>query len=37
VTYFTQALLACFLTALLIVWLRRPAEHIGLLDNPGGR
>ena len=36
-TYFTQAALACFLTALLIVWLRRPALRFGLVDHPGGR
>lgn len=36
-TYFVQALLACFLTVLLIVWLRRPAERLGLIDDPGGR
>lgn len=32
-----QALLACALTALLIVLLRAPAERIGLVDHPGGR
>jgi len=37
VTFFVQALLACFLTALLIVWLRRPAQRFGLLDHAGGR
>lgn len=36
-TFFAQAALACFLTALLIVWLRRPAERFGLIDHPGGR
>ncbi len=36
-TFFTQALIACFITALLIVWLRRPALRIGLVDHPGGR
>ena len=36
-TFLVQALLACVLTALLIVWLRRPAERFGLLDQPGGR
>ncbi len=36
-TFFVQALLACVLTALLIVWLRRPAQRFGLLDHPGGR
>jgi UDP-GlcNAc:undecaprenyl-phosphate GlcNAc-1-phosphate transferase len=37
VTFFVQALLACLLTALLIVWLRRPAQRFGLLDHAGGR
>jgi UDP-GlcNAc:undecaprenyl-phosphate/decaprenyl-phosphate GlcNAc-1-phosphate transferase len=37
VTFFVQALVACFLTALLIVWLRRPAQRFGLLDHAGGR
>ena len=36
-TFFAQAALGCFLTALLIVWLRRPAERFGLIDHPGGR
>lgn len=36
-TFIAQALLACFLTALLIVWLRRPALRFGLVDHPGGR
>ena len=36
-TYLVQALLACMLTALLIVWLRQPAIRFGLLDHPGGR
>lgn len=36
-TFFAQAALACFLTALLIVWLRRPALRVGLIDHPGGR
>ena len=36
-TYFTQALLAGLFTALLIIWLRRPAERFGLVDHPGGR
>lgn len=36
-TYFAQAALACFLTALMIVWLRRPALRFGLIDHPGGR
>jgi len=37
VTYLAQPLLAAFLAALLIVWLRRPALRIGLVDHPGGR
>jgi UDP-GlcNAc:undecaprenyl-phosphate GlcNAc-1-phosphate transferase len=37
VTYLTQALLAGLFTALLILWLRRPAERFGLVDHPGGR
>lgn len=36
-TFIAQALLACLLTALLIVWLRRPALRFGLVDHPGGR
>ncbi len=36
-TFLTQALLACLFTALLVVWLRRPAERFGLVDHPGGR
>lgn len=36
-TYLAQPLLAALLTALLIVWLRRPALRIGLVDHPGGR
>ena len=36
-TFLTQALLACLFTALLILWLRRPAERFGLVDHPGGR
>jgi len=37
VTFLVQALVACLLTALLIVWLRRPARRFGLLDHAGGR
>jgi len=37
VTFLAQALLACVFTALLIIWLRRPAERFGLVDHPGGR
>jgi len=37
VTFFVQALLAFFLTALLILWMRRPAHRFGLVDDPGGR
>ncbi len=36
-TFLTQALIACLITALLIVWLRRPALRVGLVDHPGGR
>ena len=36
-TFLAQPLLAAFLTALLIVWLRRPALRFGLVDHPGGR
>ena len=36
-TFLVQALVACLLTALLIVWLRRPALRFGLLDHAGGR
>jgi UDP-GlcNAc:undecaprenyl-phosphate GlcNAc-1-phosphate transferase len=37
VSFFVQALFACLLTALLVVWLRRPAQRFGLLDHAGGR
>jgi len=37
VTYLAQPLLATLIAALLIVWLRRPAQRIGLVDHPGGR
>jgi UDP-GlcNAc:undecaprenyl-phosphate GlcNAc-1-phosphate transferase len=37
VTFLVQALVACLLTSLLIVWLRRPAQRFGLLDHAGGR
>jgi UDP-GlcNAc:undecaprenyl-phosphate GlcNAc-1-phosphate transferase len=37
VTFLAQALSACFITALLIVWMRRPALRFGLVDHPGGR
>jgi UDP-GlcNAc:undecaprenyl-phosphate/decaprenyl-phosphate GlcNAc-1-phosphate transferase len=37
VTFLVQALVACLLTALLIVWLRRPAHRFGLIDHAGGR
>jgi UDP-GlcNAc:undecaprenyl-phosphate GlcNAc-1-phosphate transferase len=37
VTYLVQPLIATLIAALLIVWLRRPALHIGLVDHPGGR
>jgi UDP-GlcNAc:undecaprenyl-phosphate GlcNAc-1-phosphate transferase len=36
-TYLSQALLAFFCTALLIMMMRRPAERFGLVDHPGGR
>ncbi len=36
-TFLVQALVACLLTALLIIWLRRPAQRFGLLDHSGGR
>jgi UDP-GlcNAc:undecaprenyl-phosphate/decaprenyl-phosphate GlcNAc-1-phosphate transferase len=36
-TYMVQAVLALLLTALLIVWMRRPAHRFGLVDDPGGR
>jgi UDP-GlcNAc:undecaprenyl-phosphate GlcNAc-1-phosphate transferase len=36
-TFFIQALLAFLLSALLIVWMRRPAHRFGLVDDPGGR
>jgi len=36
-TFFVQAVLAFFLTALLILWMRRPAYRFGLVDDPGGR
>lgn len=36
-TFIAQAAFACLLTALLIVWLRRPAQRFGLIDQPGGR
>jgi len=36
-TFLVQAVLAFVLTALLILWMRRPAQHLGLVDDPGGR
>ena len=36
-TYLLQAVLACVSTCLVIVWMRRPAERLGLIDHPGGR
>ncbi len=36
-TFFVQSLVACLLTTLFIVWLRRPAQRFGLLDHAGGR
>jgi UDP-GlcNAc:undecaprenyl-phosphate GlcNAc-1-phosphate transferase len=36
-TFFVQAILAFLLTAMLILWMRRPAHRFGLVDDPGGR
>ncbi len=36
-TFLIQALVACLLTVLLILWLRQPAQRFGLLDHSGGR
>jgi len=36
-TFLVQAMLASLLTALLIIWMRRPAHRFGLVDDPGGR
>ena len=36
-TFIVQPLLAFFLTAMLIVWLRRPALHLGMVDEPSRR
>jgi UDP-GlcNAc:undecaprenyl-phosphate/decaprenyl-phosphate GlcNAc-1-phosphate transferase len=36
-TFFVQSILAFLLTALLILWMRRPAHRFGLVDDPGGR
>jgi len=36
-TFVIQPLVATLLAMLLIVWLRRPALRIGLVDHPGGR
>ena len=36
-TYLAQAAAAAFLSGLLILMLRRPAERWGLVDHPGGR
>jgi UDP-GlcNAc:undecaprenyl-phosphate GlcNAc-1-phosphate transferase len=36
-TFFVQSVLAFLLTALLIIWMRRPAYRFGLVDDPGGR
>ncbi|HEX7157165.1 MAG TPA: MraY family glycosyltransferase [Burkholderiaceae bacterium] len=36
-TFLVQALLATLVTALLILWLRRPAHRFGLVDHHGGR
>jgi UDP-N-acetylmuramyl pentapeptide phosphotransferase/UDP-N-acetylglucosamine-1-phosphate transferase len=37
VPFLAPPLVACCLTALLIVLLRRPAERLRLIDHPGGR
>ena len=36
-TFIVQPLVAFFLTAALIVWLRRPALHLGMVDEPSAR
>ena len=36
-TFLVQAVLAFVLTVLLILWMRRPAHRLGLVDDPGGR
>ncbi len=36
-TFLVQAILAFLATALLILWMRRPAFRFGLIDDPGGR
>jgi len=36
-TFLAQSVLAFLLTALLILWMRRPAYRFGLIDDPGGR
>jgi len=36
-TFLVQSILAFVLTALLILWMRRPAHRFGLVDDPGGR
>jgi len=36
-TYLAQAAVAAFISALVILMLRRPAERWGLVDHPGGR
>ncbi len=36
-TFFVQAVLAFFVTVLMILWMRRPAHRFGLVDDPGGR
>jgi UDP-GlcNAc:undecaprenyl-phosphate GlcNAc-1-phosphate transferase len=36
-TYLAQAAFAAFISALLVLMLRRPAERWGLVDHPGGR
>jgi UDP-GlcNAc:undecaprenyl-phosphate GlcNAc-1-phosphate transferase len=36
-TYLAQAAFAAFISALLVLMLRRPSERWGLVDHPGGR
>lgn len=36
-TYLAQAAFAAFISALLVLMLRRPADRWGLVDHPGGR
>src|SRR5512134_2226599 len=36
-TYLAQAAFAAFISALVVLMLRRPSERWGLVDHPGGR